>query len=456
MILVDKTLHILNALSGVNTVLYDSPWMQNFRIDRKTGPFALMYPIVDIEDSFSNQNTYKEAISIEVFFADVVKFDADGEAHLEVVDDMYEIAKAFVHQLQLDKDIMIDGDVRMHTGYGKYDKYLSGVSVECKLVLRQPVCLASEEPEVRTLTITENGEYDVLNYGKVIVNVQEPEPQTDVFYIKNESAQLGTLIVTDGGGVLKYSFDAVNWAYYDFSSHPTINVQAGKKLYMKGAKTNPSTNSGYLMLRMDVNHSIGGNIMSIVDETNYATITSVPDYAFRNLFYGDSNLIDTTNLNFGQVTSIGNYSMQSMYIDTSITTPPDLSGITTVGDNGSMQGMFRRCTLLVSTPNLSGLTSLGHSCMSGMLEGCTALENGVDLSGINSVGNYSIQDLYKNCSSLTTAYAPNVSSWDYLAQNWLYRVKSTGTLYCPSQAVADSIPTGVSGCPSGWNKQVIQ
>lgn len=248
---------------------------------------------------------------------------------------------------------------------------------------------------------------------------------SDLFRITNISDQTGTLTITNGGGTLKYSLDGVNFETYDFATHPTITVPAGGNLYMKGAKTNPIYNQ--MKFSMDVNHSIGGNIMSIVDETNYTTMTSMPNNAFYQLFYGDTNLIDVSLLNFGNVTSTG---------------------------FRSLGNMFQGCTSLVTVADISNITSAGEQSFVHTYYGCTSLTTTPDLSNITSVGSQCFDETFYNCSSLNVAYAPNVSVWGG-QKNWLKGVAATGTLYCPSQTVADLIPdNSVDGCPSGWQKVV--
>lgn len=249
---------------------------------------------------------------------------------------------------------------------------------------------------------------------------------SDLFRITNTSDQIGTLTITNGGGTLKYSLDGVDFETYDFSTHPTISVPAGANLYMKGTKTN--SNNYALNFKMDVNHTIGGNIMSISDENNYTTMTSIPNYGFKELFKGDTYLISASNVNFGNVTTIGN--------------------------NG-LNDFFSGCTLLVSIPDLSNITTVGNAGLATAFYQCSSLVNGADLTSITSCGTNALSYTYTQCSSLTTAYAPNVSTWG-IAPKWLQNVAASGTLYCPSQAVADLIPNNdINGCPSGWTKVVL-
>lgn len=223
---------------------------------------------------------------------------------------------------------------------------------------------------------------------------------TEYFRIKNTSDTGGVFTITRYNGPstsdLKYSLDGVNWTTADLSADFSLEVEAGANVYMKGTNTSGfnRTTTAYYKMSMDVNHSIGGNIMSIVDETNYATITSIPPKCFAYLFSDDTHLVNVDDATFGSVTSIGELGCRNMYSGcTSLTTPSDLSSVTSVGSSGCFQ-------------------------------------------------------MYYGCTSLTTATAPNISTWD---ENrflyWLSGVASTGVIRKPAGL---EIPTGENGVPSGW------
>lgn len=321
---------------------------------------------------------------------------------------------------------------------------------------------------------------------------------SDLFRITNISDQAGILTITGGGGTLKYSLDGVDFTTYDFTTHPTISVPAGGNCYMKGNKSTPTSN--FMQFSMDVNHSIGGNIISILDETNYATTTSMPNFALNSLFKNDTYLIDASQLNFGQATRISAVSTfqdctslsgvpdfsnaTSLQINscfsgctslvtppdfsnvtqiehlgscfsgcTSLLTPPDLSSVTVISNQG-FSNTFAGCTSLTQPATVTNLTNISNQGLSNMYKNCTSLTNGMDIRHISNVDSNGMGSMYEGCTSLTTAYAPNFQTWTG-TRYWLRNVAATGTLYCPSQTVADLIPdNSVDGCPSGWTKVV--
>lgn len=55
---------------------------------------------------------------------------------------------------------------------------------------------------------------------------------------------------------------------------------------------------------------------------------------------------------------------------TSLTTPPDMSNITTIGGQYGCSQMFKGCTALTSAPDMSSLTTVGHSGCMNMFTNC--------------------------------------------------------------------------------------
>lgn len=176
--IVDKILDILNSMSDVETVLYESPSYTNIKLDRKPGPYAILYLLTDMEIDLSRGYAV-EGCDVEVFFADLVKFDADGPTHQAVVDRMLGIARQFISLLLAERGLKFDEKIELKTAYGKFDKNVTGVSLALHLEERQGSCVDSEEPAIRTLEITENGEYDTTHYGKVVVNITDSEEDED-------------------------------------------------------------------------------------------------------------------------------------------------------------------------------------------------------------------------------------------------------------------------------------
>ena len=147
MILVDKILAVLNDMTSVNTVMYDSGFSANVRIDRKESPYALLYLLSEWTVDIS-RGTAKEAAELEVFFFDKADFDATGEEKDLVVSSMNEIALEFIATVMADKSInVLDDTVKLRSSYGKFDKFCVGVSVHMNIEVKQGQCMDDLIPE---------------------------------------------------------------------------------------------------------------------------------------------------------------------------------------------------------------------------------------------------------------------------------------------------------------------
>lgn len=81
-----------------------------------------------------------------------------------------------------------------------------------------------------------------------------------------------------------------------------------------------------------------------------------------------------------------------------------------------------------------------------------ALESTSDLNleKITSVGNNCFTSAFQNCYNLDSIKAPNIQTWDQgQFYYWVNGVAGNGIMYCPTGV---TIPTGVSGIPSGWTR----
>ena len=146
--LVDKVRDILSQLIDVKTVIYDSAWSANVRVDRKPAPYAILYLLSDWTIDVSKGNA-KEGAELQIFFCDRAKFDATGEEKDVVVKQMEEIAKQFLYAVLHDRTItVVDDTVKMKSSYGQFDAFVVGVSVVLRIEEKQGSCLP--EPSIPT------------------------------------------------------------------------------------------------------------------------------------------------------------------------------------------------------------------------------------------------------------------------------------------------------------------
>lgn len=256
---------------------------------------------------------------------------------------------------------------------------------------------------------------------------------SDVFHLSNITTQDGTLTITKQASfnnniVLKYSLDGINYTTYDFIGNPTILVPAKGNIYMKG--TIPSSGDGVsYTLSMDVDHVAIGNVISLIDETNYNSITTTSGCLIY-LFYNDTHLISAADMTFGNITTA----------------------------HGRMLGqVFQGCTSLTAAPVMTNITSVADFGMNDMFKGCTSLAEGPNLNNITSINLRGINNLFMGCTSLTAVYAPSITNWPPYSQlKWMDGVAASGTMYFTSQASYDAITSdSINGVPTGWTKQII-
>lgn len=141
-----------------------------------------------------------------------------------------------------------------------------------------------------------------------------------------------------------------------------------------------------------------GNIMSLLDEENFATKTDLPNqkFVFYGLFYGNTALTDASTL---------------------------LLPATTLAESCYFE-MFNGCSALTAAPALPA-TTLVQTCYDRMFNGCSNLSSVTCLAteGINQ----------NNSTSL-----------------WLDGVAASGTFTAATDA---TWPEGVNGIPSGWTRK---
>ena len=206
---------------------------------------------------------------------------------------------------------------------------------------------------------------------------------------------------TDYNSTLKYSYDKVNWDDYP-TSGITLN-STNPIVYFRGDKaTKYGSSSGTTKISCDTKCKVYGNIMSLIDPTNFATCTELPGtYVFHELFKKE-----VYNSN--------------EYI---------------INDNDN--------DLVLSATNLTS------HCYSAMFYGCAGLTRAPVLPAPTLVSNC-YQAMFSGCSNLAyiKCLATNISGTD-CTTDWVYDVKNESTCTFV-KATSVTWPSGDSGIPSGW------
>lgn len=412
-----------------------------------------------------NQNTY-----YDLTIGDNFVYDNINETYLYQGSTVGSVPSQGCHifvdvsTLYVDEVIIMDGNTTLFEGYAAYD------------------------------SLGRVGLYDTVSdsmkYNSNLTMTYE-EYQDNEFAIQSIN---GTGSVTVPAGV-KYSMDKTTWS--DGASSTTLsNLAVGEKVYCKTVACDGSWPSGASFVIQS------GNYMKVSGKLGYLLFGNTTDdqlmtTAASGVFYNCSGLVDASDLEFN--VDMSNIT-QSAFADffnrcTSLTAAPVLPYTTLTRDcyslmfygcsslvtaptlpatimaYGCYNCMFKDCTSLVTPPALPA-TTLANYCYDQMFKGCISLTSVPTLQA-TTLANYCYREMFSGCTSLTTGpslpatsiptYAYNMMFYDCTSLNsittyadtwsetnalsWMYNVAASGTFTKPANT---TIPTGVSGIPTGW------
>ena len=207
-------------------------------------------------------------------------------------------------------------------------------------------------------------------------------------------------------------------------SEISIDVSPGNEVRFYGDSTNIKNYSRTNIVSTN-NVELYGNIMSLVDEKNFATATSMVGASFAGLFSGDGFSGGTFIINASGL----------------------LLPATTLSEN-CYSGMFAGCAELTDTPVELPALTLAPGCYSNMFEGCDKLSDAPHLPAPELVDRCYASMFYQ-CGSLknVTCLATTITGSD-CTKDWLYEVNNPGTFTKAKGATCWS--SGSNGIPWGW------
>ena len=220
----------------------------------------------------------------------------------------------------------------------------------------------------------------VLTPGTIVVNKPQPGMQYSLNGGKKTAVPDGTAI---NGGDLSVG-DKVSF-YGDGTSITAYYV----------GTTNTTIKGGTAEVK------VYGNIMSLVDEENFATNkTLTANYTFVCLFMNYTTLTDASDLLLPATTLTANCYNSMFYGCTSLTTAPKLPATTLA--QFCYNGMFKNCTSLTTAPAEIPAMTMADQCCGGMFRNCTSLTTAPKLPATTlAYGCY--YNMFYGCTSLTTA-----------------------------------------------------
>ena len=246
----------------------------------------------------------------------------------------------------------------------------------------------------------------------------------------------GTITVEDPKPSMKYSLNG--GAKSAVTTNP-IDVTAGDKVQFYGAETRYSNGVTSTIFGGTAEVKVYGNIMSLLDETDYETKTDLPNEPtiFYWLFHGNAKLTDASGLLLPAMTLAEGCYFGMFYGCTALTAAPKLPAKTLA--ESCYSAMFDGCTSLTTAPELKAET-LDANCYAYMFEGCTSLTTAPELKA-ETLTDDCYKLMFNGCTSLTVA--PELKA-ETLAKGCYYGMFNG----CTSLTVAPKLPamTLANGC----------
>jgi hypothetical protein len=225
----------------------------------------------------------------------------------------------------------------------------------------------------------------------------------------------GTIKVTDPKEGMKYTLNGGEMVI--MSGTTTIDVAMGDKVQLYGNSTKITSYSGTRINGGTATIAVEGNIMSLVNEDNFAKATILSgSEAFMALFKDNTKLTDVSGL-LMPATKVGESSYSQMFSGcTALTAAPELPA-TTLGEFCYSQ-MFEGCTGLTAAPELPA-TEMARGCYNQMFKGCTGLTAAPALPA-TTLAESCYNQMFYGCTALTTASALPATTVDVLSYNQMF------------------------------------
>ena len=198
---------------------------------------------------------------------------------------------------------------------------------------------------------------------------------------------------------VEYSTDGSTWTSY--SSAITL-ANIGDKVFFRGNNaTYRDNNYNYAKFSCSKDCYIYGNIMSLVDATNYVTATTLSsDRTFMQMFKSNTHIKNhPTNELVLPATTLTEQCYNGMFSGcTGMTSAPALPATTLA--NSCYNQMFYGCTGMTSAPALPAST-MTTQCYRDMFRGCTALTSVPELPA-TTLADQCYNGMFNGCTGLTT------------------------------------------------------
>lgn len=199
---------------------------------------------------------------------------------------------------------------------------------------------------------------------------------------------------------LEYSTDnGETWQAFEVGS-TSIGLAPGERAYFRAGSAGnvrlASYDYSYNYFDFSQAVRVGGNILSLLSQTEITAIPTSDNFTFSNLFRDQTALVDASAL----------------------VLPSNITG-------HGLQYTFQGCTSLTAAPHLPA-TTLADACYAYLFTNCSALAS---------------------ISTAQTDFGNSISA----CYDWVRGVASSGTFTCPSAlGTSATISRGSSSCPNNW------
>jgi len=258
-----------------------------------------------------------------------------------------------------------------------------------------------------------------------------------------EAKTAGTIVVKYPQSGMQYS---LNGGDKTAVTTTAINVAEGDIVQFFGSGTSitsyydTTTETGTQIVGGDAECYIYGNIMSLVDETEFSTADALTGAsAFRALFVSNKKIFnhDSKKLLL-PATTLADYCYCEMFYKCSkLTAAPELPATTLA--EGCYGDMFSNCTGLTAAPALPA-TTMKDYCYYNMFNGCSNLTTAPALPA-TTLASFCYQDMFYGCTGLTTAPELPATSLADQCYSWMFS-------NCSNLTTAPALPatTLAEGC----------
>lgn len=251
---------------------------------------------------------------------------------------------------------------------------------------------------------------------------------------------------------IDYRINGDNWSSITSdisSSAPSISVQAGDIVEFKGDNDTYGNSTGSSHFGGSVPFNIRGNIMSLINSTDFHNLKELPASSTNNFraLFTNGLAVDASGLLL-PATALTSDCYEAMFADCIyLTAAPELPATSLA--QSCYDRMFSGCRSLTGAPSTLPATSITNTCYYGMFQGCRSLTSAPELPA-TALNVMSYQNMFRDCTNLNyiKCLATDIS-FNACTSYWVQNVQTTSGTFVKAASMT-SWTTGANGIPQGW------